>query len=280
MPEMNAVWLRCAAALYGFALLEAMLALWRVNERFARIAAKAFQVAVVLHAVSVVERSASLGQLAANNFFETASLCALFVAGGYLWVEARSHSDVLRICIFPLVALLTLIAALGTGLAGWSDLRVRGAWLLVHILLILVGYTALLFSAAAALLYLLQERRLKRRGMAGQGRLERLLSAGRALPLETLDGLITSLMSAGFAAVTLGVVAGSTWASIEYGTRWIGQPKIIVSLLTWAFYLVMLFLRVSAGWRGRRAAVLSLAALGCSALTWAAHVGLQPLLEK
>jgi ABC-type transport system involved in cytochrome c biogenesis permease subunit len=150
----------------------------------------------------------------------------------------------------------------------------------VHIFLILVGYTALLLSAVAALLYLLQERRLKRRGAAGQGRVERLLSGGRVLPLETLDGWISSAMSAGFVAVTLGVVAGSTWASIEYGTRWIGQPKIIVSLLTWAFYLVMLFLRLSAGWRGRRAAVLSLVALGCSALTWAAHVGLQPLLAK
>jgi hypothetical protein len=40
----------------------------------------------------------------------------------------------------------------------------------------------------------------------------------------------------------------------------------------------MVFLRMSAGWRGRKAAVLAIAVLACSAATWAAHVGLRSLL--
>jgi ABC-type uncharacterized transport system permease subunit len=48
-------------------------------------------------------------------------------------------------------------------------------------------------------------------------------------------------------------------------------------MFTWVIYLVMIFLRVSAGWRGRKAAVLAITALGCSALTWAAHAQLQNL---
>jgi hypothetical protein len=48
-------------------------------------------------------------------------------------------------------------------------------------------------------------------------------------------------------------------------------------MFTWGIYLVMVFLRVSAGWRGRKAAVLAITALGCSALTWAAHAQLQNL---
>jgi hypothetical protein len=42
----------------------------------------------------------------------------------------------------------------------------------------------------------------------------------------------------------------------------------------------MVFLRTSAGWRGRKAAVMSLAVLGFSALTWAAHVGLKTAIVK
>ncbi len=80
--------------------------------------------------------------------------------------------------------------------------------------------------------------------------------------------------------MTLAVVAGSGWASIEYGVRWVSEAKIIVSFITWGFYLLMVFLRLSAGWRGRKAAVLSLTVLGFAVLTWAAHVGLRPLLEK
>ena len=41
----------------------------------------------------------------------------------------------------------------------------------------------------------------------------------------------------------------------------------------------MIFLRASAGWRGRKAAVMALVVLGCAALTWAAHVGLRPTLD-
>ena len=102
----------------------------------------------------------------------------------------------------------------------------------------------------------------------------------RLPPLATLDNLISSAMSFGFVFITLGVIAGSAWAFIESGTRWIADPKVGISLVTWLCYLVMVFLRVSAGWRGRRAAVLALAVLGCSAATWAAHVGLRSHLIR
>jgi len=42
----------------------------------------------------------------------------------------------------------------------------------------------------------------------------------------------------------------------------------------------MVFLRVSAGWRGRKAAFMAIAVVGCSALTWAAHAGLRNLLVR
>ncbi len=35
------------------------------------------------------------------------------------------------------------------------------------------------------------------------------------------------------------------------------DPKILLSLLMWAVYLVMVYTRWIAGWRGRRAAILA-----------------------
>jgi len=60
----------------------------------------------------------------------------------------------------------------------------------------------------------------------------------------------------------------------------VAEPKIAISFLTWGIYLAMVFLRVSAGWRGRKAAVLAITALGCCALTWAAHAQLQNVLVR
>ncbi len=80
----------------------------------------------------------------------------------------------------------------------------------------------------------------------------------RLPPLGTLDELITWSTAIAFVLITLAVVAGSTWALIESGTRWIGEPKIVISLLTWGMYLVMAFLRVTVGWRGRKAAYMAI----------------------
>jgi ABC-type uncharacterized transport system permease subunit len=280
MPEMSVVWLRLAAALYGVGLLHAILTVFRRGTRLYPYAMASFQIGVVFHFVAIVEHSVALRHLAANNFFETASLCALLFAMVFLFVEWRYHFSGLSLMIFPLVSLLTLMGAMGTPVSAWSDPRVRNAWLLTHIILVLVGYAGLLLSAGVSVFYLLQERRLKRRHANSDQSLLSFLGSDRLPPLETLDTLITRSMSVGFVAITLAVVAGSSWAFIELGTRWISEAKIVVSLATWGFYLLMVFLRISSGWRGRKAAFLSLTVLGFAGLTWAAHVGLKPLLER
>lgn len=278
LPEMSLFWLRLAVAFYAAGLVDSILTLLRRQTGLFRIALPLFQIGAVLHFVSIVEHSVALRHLAANNFFETASLCALLFALVFLFIHWRYEFDGLSVFVFPLVFLMTLIGSMGTPVSGWADPRVRDAWLLAHILLVLIGYAGLVISAGAAVFYLLQERRLKRK--QPRSPLWPAFAADRLPPLETLDTLITRSMSVGFVAITLAVVAGSTWAFIESGTRWISEAKIAVSLITWGFYLLMVFLRLSAGWRGRKAAVLALTVVGFAALTWAAHVGLRPLLER
>jgi len=140
----------------------------------------------------------------------------------------------------------------------------------VHVLLELLGYAALLLTAVASVFYLIQEKQLKSKRAGSL--FERLP------PLGTLDELISDSMSVGFALITLGVVAGSTWAFVESGTRWLSDPKIGIAFLTWGFYLVMVFLRIAAGWRGRKAAVMAITVLGCSIATWITHFDIRAVL--
>jgi len=273
------LWLRMAAVLYSVGALQAVLAMVRRGERLGPLATHAFRIGMVLHTVSLVERSIQLNHLAANNFHETAGLCGLIVGVVFLIVDHRYRFPGLSVFIYPLVTVMAVIASTETPLGTWTNSNVRGAWLLVHIVLVLVGYAGLSFSAGAALFYLLQERRLKRRHRPARSVID-ALTPDRLPPLEVLDGLITQSMSLGLVAITLAVLLVSVWASIEYGTRWVTIPQIIVSLVTWLFYLLMVFLRLSAGWRGRKAAVLSLMVLGFATLTWAAHVGLRPVLGR
>ena len=278
MNDFSILWLRVAATLYLVGLADSILTLLRRETRMFQFALVAVQTAVVFHFVSIAEHTRTLGRLPVGNFFDTASLCSFMFAVVFLLVYWRYRFVGLSLFVFPLIAVLSVAASMGAPMAPWANRQIRDVWLLVHIVLVLIGYSALLLSAGAALFYLLQERRLKKKEMAGS--FLGFLDSERVPPLATLDAMITHSMSVGFVAITLAVIAGSAWASIELGVRWIGEPKIGVSLITWSFYLVMLFLRISAGWRGRKAAFLALAVLGFCGLTWAAHVGLRPLMVK
>jgi ABC-type uncharacterized transport system permease subunit len=129
----------------------------------------------------------------------------------------------------------------------------------------------LIFAAVASVYYLLQERQLKHKKVTP--------SSNRLPPLATLDRIITQSMNSGFVFITIGTATGVIWAFVDSGTNWIGDPKIAFFLFTWAFYLAMIFLRVSAGWRGRRIAWLTVSVLGCSIITWATHAGLRSLFH-
>ncbi|MEW6301727.1 MAG: cytochrome c biogenesis protein CcsA, partial [Thermodesulfobacteriota bacterium] len=47
------------------------------------------------------------------------------------------------------------------------------------------------------------------------------------------------------------------WAEYAWGQFWIWEPRPVLSLLTWILYALLLHYR-SIGWRGRRAATLTI----------------------
>lgn len=273
MHDMSVFWLRVAPVLYSLGLLHVLLTLiHRKRDRVFRVAMAAFYSGVIIHIVSITEQTVLSGHFPANDFFESASLCGLLIAILFLYVYWRYGYEALAVFIFPLVFVLTLVGDLGKPVTPWADERVRSAWLVVHVVLVLTGYAALLLTAVTSIMYLIRERQLKAKKAGGRPSL--------LPPLGRLDELMARALSVGFVFITLAVIAGSTWASIESGTRWIRDPRIVISLLTWALYLVVVFLRVTAGWRGRKAAVMVIALVGCSAITWAAHTGLRNLLSR
>jgi ABC-type transport system involved in cytochrome c biogenesis permease subunit len=268
MGESSILWLRVATGLYSLGLLDAIITVLRRREQLFRVALASFGLGALFHLVSLVEQGLLQHHLPVNDIFETTSVCAFAITISFFVVYWRYKTESLSIFVFPLVFVLTLIAALRNPVSGWSSEALRNGWLSVHIVLILLGYAALLFTAVAATAYLLQERELKRKRKRAQ-------SVYRILPpLGTLDELISKSLAAGFTFITAGIIVGSIWAFVEHGTHWIGDSRITISFVTWAIYLALVFVRVSAGWRGRKTAILAIIALFCSAVTWVAHANL------
>jgi ABC-type transport system involved in cytochrome c biogenesis permease subunit len=269
MAESSILWLRVAACLYFLGLVDAIVTILRRRETFFRFAAGAFGIGAMFHLVSLVEQGLAMNHFPATDILETMSFCGWIVAATFLAIRWRFSDEAasLSVFIFPLVFLMTFMAALRSPVATWSSETARGTWLIIHIVAELLGYAALLFTSIGSVLYLIQERQLKRKVIP---------SVYRMLPpLGMLDDMILKSLSAGFLFITIGVIIAIVWAFIEHGTRWIGNSSITLSFVTWGVYLALVFFRVSAGWRGRKAAILSLVALAFCAITWAAHAGLQ-----
>jgi ABC-type uncharacterized transport system permease subunit len=206
------------------------------------------------------------------NFYETLSMCAFLVAIVYLGVHLRYRLESLSVFIFPLVFVMSLVATLGNPVSALESPIIRNVWLSTHIVLALLAYAALVFTGVASLLYLFQERELKSKKPSK--------FYYRLPALGTLDELISKFMGIGFVLITLVVIAASTWARMYLHTDWMRQPEIAISFFTWGTYLAMVCLRVTAGWRGRKAAIMSVTVIGFAAVTWAAHARLGPLLFK
>src|SRR5690606_12752941 len=59
------------------------------------------------------------------------------------------------------------------------------------------------------------------------------------------------------------IIAGAIWAGDAWGRYWGWDPKETWSFITWVAYAGYLHARATAGWKGRKAAYLALAAFAC-----------------
>ncbi|HWR15672.1 MAG TPA: c-type cytochrome biogenesis protein CcsB [Terriglobales bacterium] len=83
--------------------------------------------------------------------------------------------------------------------------------------------------------------------------LERLLPTA-----DVLDMITYKTICIGFPLLTLMIAAGAYWANRTWGSYWSWDPKETWAAITWLVYAGYLHMRVTRGWRGRRAAYFAI----------------------
>src|SRR5712671_5470491 len=169
---MTLVWLRVALVCYAAGLLYALVALTRTSEILSKVALHASYLGMVFHLVSLTEAVVQSGQLASASVHNAESLLAFLIMVVFMLAYLIYKTTSPGIVIFPLVFLLTFVAATGQEPFVITSESARAGWLVAHISLIFAGYAALVLSFSASLIYLIQERALKAK--RGGGLLSRL----------------------------------------------------------------------------------------------------------
>lgn len=207
-----------------------------------RIAPWALGAALALHAAYTVQVSLLQRVCPVASVHFALSVAALVAGGVLLALRRRAHLDPAGVFVAP----FGLMAVLGLRFSGIAERRVGGGLLALHVTANLLGDALFLLASATAILYLVQERRLKQRNRGAM--------VLRLPPLDALDRAAHRLLLSGFPLLTLGILTGTVWAGrVETGTP-AELARAVFAYATWFLFAAVLLLRTVAGWRGRRAA--------------------------
>jgi len=191
---------------------------------------------------------ALLGQ-GASLFSEQAGVAGLFgwiVVVVYLSAGKKLGRQTLGAFVTPVALVAAMYSLTAPHLHQFAPPpRLEAHWLIIHVILTVLGYVALAFAFAASILYLLQEKLLKRKQLSG---------LWQKLPsLQVADNLIYQATTFGLSMLTLGIFTGIVWQQRHQPHYAVLQdPKVLFSLATWIMFAVYLGTRQWLGWRGRR----------------------------
>ena len=103
----------------------------------------------------------------------------------------------------------------------------------------------------------------------------------RMLPeSDVLDRLTYKVVGLAFPLLTLMIASGAYWANQTWGSYWSWDPKETWALITWLVYAGYLHMRITRGWRGRRAAYFAIIGFGVVLFTFFGVTYLLPGLHS
>ncbi|MGS0687595.1 c-type cytochrome biogenesis protein CcsB [Nakamurella sp. GG22] len=255
------------------------------GERFGRAAVVVTTVGLLANLLSIVARGIATGRLPLGNMYEfTSVICAAAVL---CWLVVLARTGARTMGMFVLLPVVVLMFVAGTVLyvpAAPLVPALNSYWKWIHVTTVALSSSVLMVSGAASVLYLLRGRVDRRASDAlavqkpatgtQTGRATDsgaqvdasvpVLSAparqsvfGRLPSTATLDRIAYRTAIVAFPVYTFAVIAGAMWAEVAWGRYWGWDPKETCAFITWVIYAAYLHARSTAGWRGRRAAWIS-----------------------
>lgn len=197
------------------------------------------------------------------------SMASLFATIAYLIARRRFRIHPLGLLVAP----VGLVITLGTFFMGTTGpaQQLTTSFIGLHVFANLIGDALFLLACGAAVMYLVQEKRLKNKRTP-------LKKRGSLPPLESLDKAAHRFLMAGFPLITLGMATGTVWAQKLEG----GSPDVVLRAVfgyaTWLLIGGVLLLRVLVGWRGRRAAYGTVAGFACAVVVLLVYL-IRPALK-
>ncbi len=222
-------------------------------------------IAFLLHVAGVVARGLAADRVPWGNMYEfTITGCAAAVATYLAWHRFQPVRW-LGLPVTGLSVVMLMLAVLILDVpAGPLVPALQTYWLYIHVSAALIATGAFSVGALASVLFLVRSRAEARSAPTSK-------TKSRLPDSETIDTFAYQVHALGFPVWTFAaLIAGPIWARFAWGRYWGWDPKEVWAFITWVAYAAYLHARATAGWKGRRAAILAL--VGFAAL-WFNFIG-------
>lgn len=192
---------------------------------------------------------------------EALGFLAWIIVGGYLLWRRRLKLSVIGAFVAPGALAILAAARLSPSGDAVEELTTLGR---IHISLATLGVALFALATSVSAVYLLQARNLREKKFDG-------LLFRKGVALETLDKLAHKLVVIGYPIFTVALMLGIIWTLQRSVDIW-SRPEYPFALITWMCFGALLVARTTRGWRGRRAALLTIAGFAASALVLAIYL--------
>jgi cytochrome c-type biogenesis protein CcsB len=247
---MNTVLFSVVIGIYGAATLLYVVYFARPAEALGKAAGRILASGFAFHCLFTVNRYLESGYTPITNPHESLSFFSLAVVGVFLAFQWKYRAVILGSFLMPVAFIILLASASFPSAVTPLSPTLKSGWLAIHAVGAFAAYATFTVAFCAGVMYLLQERYLKKKLL---GVLFRRLPS-----LDILDDINYRCLAFGLPLLTIAITSGSLWAKSAWGAYWSWDPKETWSLVTWFVYAALLHGRLTTGWRGRRAAILAI----------------------
>jgi cytochrome c-type biogenesis protein CcsB len=247
---MNVLPFELALTFYLAAMVVGIVELFRGSKATFWLMNGTAAIGFINHTISILYRYILAGHLPITSPHEAASFFAWSIMLVYFVIEMRYRPGLLGSFIMPLVFLMMLAAALLSRDIKPLSPTLQSYWLGIHTLFAFTANAAFSLACVTGIMYLVQEHYLKSKHLGD------LFS--RLPDIQKLDYINYRLIIIGFPLLTLAIFSGAMWADSVWGSYWRWDAREVWALITWFIYAIILHSRLVAGWRGRRASILSI----------------------
>lgn len=253
-----------SAILYSFATMAYFIFFVFRKQKLSNYGSILIKIGLVFHTISLISRTVTASRLPISNQYEFATSFAWGISIFYLIFEKKYRYQILGTFASPIILILIYYAAMQS-----KDIRplmpaLQSNWIVVHVVTAIFSYGAFAIACAISLIYLIRDH------------LHHDSFITNHIPSpELLDIMSYRAIAIGFLSLTLVIVTGAVWAEKAWGRYWQWDPKETWSFITWVIYSIYLHVRLTKGWKGKKAAWFSVAGFASILFT---YIGVNTIL--